>query len=202
MLGIAAPHHPKTDLFNMSPVVRLPHGLGPGWFEDCFKKTDIIDDSEMWDNKHEIMAETERRTDSTSDKKLQTGENIRRKIGMSTTEKAKYLQCEELQRIRSQSCDKGETQQPKRVRFSDTLVSDVHYRPRTTAEEWANLFYTCHEIQIFWDESVAEKLGEEDRRSGVTSGSTRGGNGGEQGKAIAEDYDFNWDDDGFSWDDE
>eukprot|EP00566_Odontella_aurita_P026548 CAMPEP_0113576922 /NCGR_PEP_ID=MMETSP0015_2-20120614/28580_1 /TAXON_ID=2838 /ORGANISM="Odontella" /LENGTH=172 /DNA_ID=CAMNT_0000480441 /DNA_START=227 /DNA_END=742 /DNA_ORIENTATION=+ /assembly_acc=CAM_ASM_000160 len=44
----------------------------------------------------------------------------------------------------------------KKVSFSDSLVSQVNYRPKTTEEEWSKLYYTAHEIQKMWDESRAE----------------------------------------------
>jgi len=49
-----------------------------------------------------------------------------------------------------------DAQPTKRVAFTKVLVTQINYRPKTTAEEWCKLYYTCHEIQRMWDESKAE----------------------------------------------
>ena len=43
-------------------------------------------------------------------------------------------------------------EKPRTVRFAPCLVSDIHYRPRTTNAEWNQYYYSAHELQSMIDE--------------------------------------------------
>lgn len=46
---------------------------------------------------------------------------------------------------------------PRTVRFAPSLVSEVHYRPRTTDSEWSRYYYSAHELQNTIDEMRNQK---------------------------------------------